>query len=170
MPKNLINEKEDAPLGFDNLKTMLGPDKQFCNFYIYDTLRTVTPAQFFSKPASIILLQNKKSKDPVGHFMAIIQHRNQIEHFDSYGYTLEQELEKTGEPDYLIQLLNEQSKKVQESKLKFQSLENDSETCGRWCVARVKMREMLIGEFKDFFDRGIVTRDQKVTLLTYFLG
>lgn len=170
MPKDYIDEKEDEPLAFDQLKIMLGPDKKYCNFYMYDTLRTVTPAQFYSKPTSIILLRNRKTGDPTGHFFAMIQHRNEIEHFDSYGFSVDKELEITGEPDYIKQLINETGKRFIESKHKFQSLNNDSETCGRWCVARVKMRDMLISEFIDFFESPIVSKDQKVTLLTYFLG
>lgn len=170
MPKNLVNEKEDKALSFDNLRTMLGPDATSCNFFLYETLRTITPAQFFSKPAAIILMENKRSGDKVGHFMAIIQQRNHIEHFDSYGYSIQDELNITGEPPYIIELLNETSRKVIESKVRFQSTQNDSETCGRWCVARVRMRDLFISEFKDFFERPVVTKDQKVVLLTYFLG
>lgn len=167
---NLINEAEDAPLSFKQISTILGADKKYCGFYMYDSLRTVTPASFFSKPCAIILLQNKRSGDPTGHFFAILQHRNFIEHFDSYGFTIEQELKITGEEDFIVKLLNEQGKKVTETKYKFQSLKNDSETCGRWCAARVKMRDMLPTEFHDFFEKPVVSKDQKVTLLTYFLG
>ena len=107
MPKNLVNEKEDKALSFDNLRTMLGPDATSCNFFLYETLRTITPAQFFSKPAAIILIENKRNGDKVGHFMAIIQQRNHIEHFDSYGYSIQDQLNITSEPPYIIELLNE---------------------------------------------------------------
>lgn len=170
MHKNLINEKEDKALSFDNLRAMLGPDASECNFFLYESIRTLTPAKFFSKPAAIILMANRRSGDNVGHFMAILQFRNHIEHFDSYGFSIEEELKITGEPPYIVQMLNEQSKQIVESKHKFQGTRNDSETCGRWCVARVRMRDMFISEFKSFFDRAIVTNDQKVVLLTYFLG
>jgi hypothetical protein len=168
--KDLIDEKEDAPLSFKNIANILGEDKKACGFYMYDSLNSVTPANFYAKPCAIILMQNKKSGDPTGHFFAILKHRNFIEHFDSYGFTIDDELRITGEPPYIKQMLNEQAKPVMETKYKFQSLKNDSETCGRWCAVRVKMRDMLPSEFHDFFETPVVSKDQKVTLATYFLG
>lgn len=167
---NTLEEEKAEPQSINELEKMLGEDSQYVNIVVYNNLKNLTFEKLFSKPCVIILLQNQeRNSNPVGHYIALIKRNDSIEHFDPYGLNLEQELAITHEPGYLKNILNQSKLRVQTSNIKFQILKQDTQTCGRWVVARCKMAKLSLQEFRNFFEKGIVTKDDKVTLLTYFL-
>lgn len=113
------------------------------------------------------ILGSGNRKEKVGHFIALLKQDGYIEHFDPYGLNIEQELSITHEQGVLKSLL-EQAGKVVTNQTQLQQWKDDIQTCGRWCVARVRMRDLNLREFIQFFKQSILTGDQKVTLMTYF--
>lgn len=161
----------DTPLGFTELKRMLGPDMNQCNFFNYDDLEHMNLSQFMSKPTCIIIIFEKyeKTKNKVGHFFTLLFKPSEIEYFDPYGFNLKQLYKITQQPPTLSILLKESGKKVMINNIKYQQLKDDIETCGRWCISRVKMYRYNHKEFYKFMLQPINNFDQKITILTYFL-
>jgi len=167
----MLQKAQETPLSISFLKQLAGTDVDKIGFFYYDDLGRVRSleALFDGKQAVILLMQIKgPNANPVGHFITILNYNNYIEHFDSYGITLEKELIITKEPAYLQKLIQQSGKKLVQNTIQFQAIKEDVETCGRWCVARARMFKYNLNEFKNFFDQKITTYDSKVTLLTFF--
>jgi hypothetical protein len=164
-----IDKLVQTPLPFKDLHQMLGGDAEHVSFFLYDNLAEKTFHDLLEKPASIIYLDIEGENAPkVGHFIAILNYPDYVEHFDSYGLSIEQELHFTHDRGTLHALLQDSGKRVIENTFKFQLFKDDSATCGRWCVARCRLMGMKLEEFRDFFESEISTMDEKVTLLTFF--
>lgn len=166
-----LKQIESKPLGFDDLVKLLGPDASKTNMILYNNLKNKNFQSIFnSKPFLIILMQieNPDNPSPVGHFIILLNYPNYIEHFDPYGLSIEQELAITHEPGYIYNLLKSSGKKYIENDFQFQNYREDVQTCGRWTVARAKLGEFNLDDFKTFFQKPIQTMDDKVSLLTYF--
>ena len=89
------------------------------------------------------------SVNPVGHFITLIKYLTYVEHFDSYGFTIDQELHITHERKYLTDILSDVP--VIENTFPFQSKKEDTETCGRWCAVRCLLKHLNLQEFREFF-------------------
>jgi hypothetical protein len=93
-----------------------------------------------------------------------------IEYFDSYGdkpeaqrkWISQEKLEELGEEEpYLFNLLKESGKKVYYNTYPYQTDRNDINTCGRWCVARLIMKDYSNLQFynavrQDMKEKGII--------------
>jgi len=167
---NEIQNEQEEPLSFDDLKSILGPDQKICQFIYYDDLVNYNIDKLFAKPTCIILMDihNGNKVESVGHFIALLKYKEYIEHFDPYGLNIEEELAITHEKDLLKQLLNNSGFTIRTNTTQLQQLKNDVQTCGRWCVARVRLHELNLRSFINFFKQSVTTGDQKVTWLTYF--
>lgn len=159
----------DTPLAFNELQRMLGEDMNHCNFFKYDNLQHMNLNQLTSKPTCIIIIFEKNSQDPVGHFFTLLFKPNVIEYFDPYGFSIKQLYKITQQPPYLSNLLAQSGKKIIVNNIKYQQLKDSIETCGRWCVARIKMYKYTNQQFHKFMLQPINNFDQKITILTYFL-
>ena len=169
----MLQQEQKTPLSINFLKKLAGPDVENIGFFYYDDLYRIRNLDsLFDGKQSVILLMEIKGPqvNPVGHFITILNYPNYIEHFDSYGLSLQSELIITKEPGYLANILNKSGKKVIQNTFQFQALKDDVETCGRWCVARARMYKFDLNKFKSFFQQKITSYDDKVTLLTYFNG
>jgi len=162
-----LQQEEATPLSFDDLKKMAGTDVKNINFILYENLIDISLQDFTSKPCTILLMQRKKDNVKIGHFIAILMFPHSIEHFDPYGLSTKKELEITGEKNILQILYKKIGKTVIENDFEFQQWKDNVETCGRWCIARCRMRDKNLNEFKKFFETKIHSMDDKVTLLTY---
>lgn len=172
MQQDTISFKKvaDTPLEFSELKRMLGQDLTHCNFFHYDDLNNMAYEEFSNKPSCIVIIFQKNDiHDPVGHFFTILFKDHEIEYFDPYGFNIKKLYHITQQPNSLSRLLTQSNKKIIQNTTKYQQLRDDIETCGRWCVSRIKMYKYSNKQFHKFMKQPINTLDQKVTILTYFL-
>ena len=134
----------------------------------YEDLQEYKNAQdLFNKNSSVIvLLQMQHDAAKIGHFIALLDYPDYIEHFDSYGLTIDDELLITGEDNHLKRLLTKSPKKLVTLSTSLQKRKPDVETCGRWCGLRCRWKSWDQKKFLKFFNLGI-DKDLAVTLLTY---
>lgn len=108
----------------------------------------------------VILLEQKENS---GHWTALLKYKNIIESFDSYGCRpqyglkfvstyMKQLLGQTG--NLLINLLRTKSKgqEVYYNKRQLQQINDNVNTCGRWCVARIESMKMGL-ELDEFINK-----------------
>lgn len=162
-----IEKVQDTPLAFKDLFRMLGPLASQTNFWLYEQLEKLTISEFLSKPFIILLIH--QPREHVGHFFVILNKETSLEHFDPYAFTIDELLRLTNASPILKKLYKESRKKIIVNSIKFQKLNNDTDTCGRWCVSRIKLNHKNLNAFKNFFQQRLQTNDEKVTWLTYFL-
>lgn len=137
----------------------------------YDDLRSVTRLeQLFDKTnCVIVLLQIQGASSPVGHWIALIKHNDHIEHFDSYGLSVDQEIALTYEQHYLSDLIDQSRTNVVTSQKKLQAVREHVNTCGRWCVLRCLLRNLNMRDFYDFISSSDTHPDMVAALTTIFL-
>lgn len=118
-------------------------------------------------PNVIILLNiEKPHAPPVGHFIALLQYPEYVEHFDSYGIGIDKELSITHERPYLKRLLEPIIVKVKMGTSRLQRMRNDTNTCGRWTFCRVQHRAKNYEQFVRFIKAQGPDPDKTVTLMT----
>jgi hypothetical protein len=163
-------------LGFDDLQDMLGPENSTqCRFLLYDqlsTFRKITDLWKGGFNSAIILLQKedvRKQQDAVGHFILLLDYGTYVEHFDSYGLTSDEELDITKER-HLTNFFNNDEKGLIQNTTRLQKYGGNINTCGRWVVARLLMKELNLKQFIKFVKSIGTPNDQMVTLMTMLLA
>ena len=123
----------------------------------------------------IILYLQKKG---YGHWVCLFREGNLIEHFDSYGYFVDDELDfkmdehfrKVNNMEYpLLGLLMYEAfdrYNMTFNEHKFQKQDNSISSCGRHCVVRLWYSHLPLKEYKKFMYSTKYTPDELVTLLT----
>lgn len=121
------------------------------------------------------------SKLNFGHWVCILKHKDRIEFFDPYGGdTLpDSQLDKIRDIvkyqtnqnyPYLTKLLYDSNKPIEYNNYKFQKRENDINTCGRHCIVRVLLKDMLLDDYyifmKELSDYYNLDYDDIVTIIT----
>jgi len=169
-----IRVDEQTPLSLDDLRVMLGPDESRCKLLMYDelvnftTLADLIPNRL---DAAIILLQIQSPNAPaVGHWIALMNHGDHYEHFDSYGLDPDEELGITHEKPILTELIANSTMRVESNQAKLQSRKEHMNTCGRWCIVRVRFPQLEKPQFVDFIRQVHHVPDVAVTLLTHLLS
>jgi hypothetical protein len=169
----LIEQIEAQALSFRDLQRMLGPAKGKTRLIEYDELMKVRSIEdlFSGKvDAVIILLTIEGPNAPsVGHWIAILNHKDHVEHFDPYGLTVDEELGLTHEKPYLSDLLNKSNKRVVDSAERLQARREDVNTCGRWCIARVRLKDETLREFSAIIKTAHAAPDVTISLMTMWL-
>lgn len=170
--QRIVDKAEAKSLSFDDLEKMLGKQSAFTKLINYNDLKEATSIeQVFGRDKAVIILMSIEAKNApkVGHWIALLDKPGLIEHFDSYGFSVDQELAITHEQNLLKKLLSTSGKKVAQSRRKFQQIREQVNTCGRWCVVRIKHFEMSVTQFSDFIDKLHYVPDVAVTMLTLHL-
>lgn len=103
----------------------------------------------------------------IGHWTCIFKEGNEIEHFDSYGYPPDDELNFNNEDinillgqgaPVLCKLLAISPYDIRYNNFKYQG--KDSSTCGRWCILRLIFKKYDEYKFKkimkDMDDEAII--------------
>ena len=170
----IITEIMRETLDQFDLRRMLGPIKDKVRIMKYDELEKETLESLFKNAVAIIIFLQIEGehgpRDHVGHWIALIHHHDHYEHFDSYGIGIDQEVSITHEKQNLIgQLLKSAHKSVLESTRRLQSHRHDMNTCGRWCVARIRMIDLELPRFYNFIEDLNHVSDIAVVSLTMFL-
>jgi hypothetical protein len=144
-----------------------------CNVMTYPELtqfNTINDAM--GKYKALVLLY--LSKQNYGHWVCVFKrNENTIEFFDSYGFFPDDELNfipqhfrvvSNQSYPHLTYLLSEcPYSKIDYNDKRLQVLDDDTKTCGRWCVVRIMLKHMSIDEFIDKFKTD---GDMMVTNLT----
>lgn len=123
----------------------------------------------------IILYLQKKG---YGHWVCLFKEGNLIEHFDSYGYFPDDELDFKMDEYFrtvnnmqypmLGLLLYEAFDRYEMTfnEHKFQKKDNSTSTCGRHCIVRLWHTHLPLEQYKDFMYSTKYTPDELVTILT----
>ena len=158
-------EEEKRPLSGEDLSRMsLVPVKIFK----YDDLKGMDINDVLSTGCAFILMQIQSlGPHAVGHWIALIKYEDHIEHFDSYGLTIDQELALTHEERYLSQIL--EGNRIKQGRSRLQEFKNDVNTCGRHVVCRCNMKQKSYDSYVHFFKPLDCNPDEAVTLMTHFL-
>lgn len=119
------------------------------------------------------------TKENYGHWCCIFkQNENTIQFFDSYGEMVDCALDYKMDPYFkkssgmdlplLTGLLYKAYDKyeIRFNHFKFQEDKKDVNTCGRFCVVRIWLRDLDEYEFKDFMFSTYYKPDELVSLLT----
>jgi hypothetical protein len=162
-------EKED--LSFEDLKRMMGPkwdaETRFLNWDELANYKLMS--ELMTKPAVIILLHIEGPHAPsVGHFILLLDFNDHLEHFDSYGLTMEEELAITHE-QHLTRIFKTYRKPVINNTKKLQTFRKDINTCGRWIVTRRMLSHLTLDKFLKFISNFHLNPDDLVTAMTTLL-
>ena len=144
-----------------------------CNILTYPELTKYDDIDSaMGKYKALVLLY--LSKQNYGHWICVFQRNNNtIEFFDPYGFFPDDELqfipehfrEVSGQkyPHLTYLLAKCKYQKIEYNNTRLQKLENNVNTCGRWCVVRLMLRNISIEKFVKKFK---IDGDSKVTKLT----
>lgn len=127
--------------------------------------------------AAVILFRTAEN---FGHWTCIFKHNSEtVEWFDSLAFRPDDELKKTKGEQLRIQLgqnLPLLTKLIDESPYrciynhyKLQENARDVNTCGRWCILRLALREMGPKEFRNLFINQKFKPDYYASALTAFI-
>lgn len=173
-PRHWLAENiESVALSAEDLRGMLGAKAQTVRVMLYDDLVSFRSLDelLTGFDAAIILLQiQTPNSPPVGHWIAMLDMETYVEHFDSYGIGIDEELAVTHEKAYLRDMMEETRRPLVQTKARLQARREDVNTCGRWCVARVLMHSADTDDFSRFFKSFGNQPDAMVSIATMFLG
>lgn len=97
----------------------------------------------------IILLEIDDDASKSGHWICILNKKD-IEYFDPYGIGIAEELAITHENNLMDRLIKNTKRKVNFNKIKFQEFKHDVNTCGRWCIVRLRHWPLSLKMFREF--------------------
>jgi hypothetical protein len=132
-----------------------------------------SPDALFKRHKAVILLFLTEGRN-VGHWIAVIDHGTNYEVFDSFGVAIDgnrkwldkEQLMEFGQTlPLLSNLLGKGNKPINHNSTKLQA--DESDTCGRWVVWRIKNAHKPLETFVAEMKAGPGTPDQKVVELTY---
>lgn len=121
------------------------------------------------------------AKPNFGHWCCVIKHPDRIEFFDPYGKDNmpDQELNMINDDvkeitnqnyPYLSQLLYDSGIPIEYNNYQFQELAKDIKTCGRHCIVRVLLKDLLLDQYHQFMTqlcyKNNMNYDQLVTYIT----
>lgn len=169
---NIIKSYGKENLSFKELQDMVGPTfSKSTRWMTWDQLAEIpsTRELFGNGKAVVVLLQIEgRHKRPVGHFILLLQFPGHIEHFDSYGLTIEQELSITHEK-HLTRIFKDYRNPVVNNAKRLQTLAEDVNTCGRWIVARLMLQTLTLDAFLTLIHYFKINPDDLVTAMTFLL-
>lgn len=167
----MIQKLKSNALNFDQLRNLAGPEvSEKCRWLEYDDiLKYQSLQQLMSLGACVILLEIESRVAPkVGHFILLLDHGDHYEHFDSYGLNMDEERAITQE-HHLTNIFKNSRKPIVDNSKKLQALREDINTCGRWVVARLLLRDLELGPFIQLLNYFHVNYDDLISIMTLLL-
>lgn len=176
--QNLVTQLEGVPLTGEDL-VMMATKMGNANvkFYLYaelENIRSVEQLLGDSNTAFILFdIRSEQGIDPVGHWANVMKNDHGIIYYDPYGLSLGQDLEITGEPAYLNNILSGMS--VDMNAFRDQKFKDELNTCGRHCAVRSVFWFLTNPEYQSEviapLRKGMFVRDPDVfvSLMTAFL-
>lgn len=134
-----------------------------CNILRYEQLEDITNIDQILQPygAAVILYQLEEG---YGHWCALLKHsENTLEFFGSYGLKIDEQLKYAKynlrrhngvETPHLSHLIEHSNYNVISNTAKLQKFKEDVSTCGRWCSARIRFRDVPIKRFVELFTKN----------------
>ena len=110
-----------------------------------------------------------------GHYSTFVLLKNVIYHWDSYGFTLEQlhkisdytrEHSKNNLQQMIAEACNQNGLTFVENTKRFQEMDDDIATCGRYAGLRCRFNEWTNAQFDNFLLAPKVNTDKLVSLIT----
>jgi hypothetical protein len=134
-----------------------------CNILRYEELENITNIDQILQPygAAVILYQLEEG---YGHWCALIKHsETNLEFFGSYGLQIDEQLKYAKYnlrrhngiiTPHLSHLIENSNYSVTSNTAKLQKFKQDVSTCGRWCSARIRFRDVPIKRFIELFTQN----------------
>lgn len=145
----------------------------------YNKIYNKSLKKLFESENAIILLYLQERN--VGHWVTVIDHGNYIEYFDSYGNYPDEPLtwnslaknEQLGQsrPFFLEKVIRTKGCKLYYNSCQLQLHSNDSETCGRYALVRIRHKNKSLQAFLNYLEKkrkqlNLANFDQTVAFLT----
>lgn len=178
MSEEELKKIKDYALSNDDIQAILEPDTKIFTYPAFADMESIDEA--FDQLGRCIFLFLTQS-ETAGHWLCMFKRDdNTIEYFDSYGqkpeaqreWLTEEKLTELGEGEpYLYDLMRQSGYKVFYNKFPYQTDRNDINTCGRWAVARLIMKDYSNMQFHnavkaDMKERGIKKWDDWAAVFT----
>lgn len=137
--QNLITQLEGVPLSGEDLVMMATKmGNPHVRFYLYaelENIRSVDQLLGDSNTAFILFdIKSDQGIEPVGHWANVMKNDHGIMYYDPYGLSLGQDLNITGEPPYLTNILSGHN--IDMNPFRDQKFKDELNTCGRHCAVR----------------------------------
>ena len=141
----------------------------------YDLGNITSIEQLLSLYGNAIVLYPLKGN--IGHWTTVFYTKGPngkkvIEFFDPYGISVDREFKyvKANGPNYMSQLLYRSRYQIVYNEHKFQKFGDGIDTCGRWVLARLAMKDMSLEEFAKYIfstsKKYNISTDELVTQIT----
>ena len=130
-----------------------------CNLVQYSDLHNIKSIDELLGPHKKCVLLYHTSTN-YGHWCCVWEYNNTIFFFDSYGGVVDSQLkflprdlkqELNSNHNYLIKLMYDSGKEVEYNQHDLQSRKLGVNTCGRWCVNRLRFPEISIDDYYQLF-------------------
>lgn len=153
--------------------------KGFVPIITYNKIYNKSLKKLFESENAIILLYLQERN--MGHWVTVVNHGNYIEWFDSYGsypdsmltWNSKAKNEQLGQsrPFFLEKVIRTRGCKLYYNGCQLQLRSNDSETCGRYALLRVRHKNKSLQAFLNYLERerkklNLENFDQTVAYLT----
>jgi hypothetical protein len=168
-----MEEAQSYALTDDDIRKLLGGSIKITTYPDLEKMQHID--QLFDRHGRAILFVPQQNEQQ-GHWCCLIKRHKTIEFFDPYGDPPEGQKDtiseeqlarmKMNEP-LLADLLTNNPYKVIFNKVQLQKLENDVNTCGRHCVARLLYHTHPVNKYREIIKRSQMSPDEFVVKLTY---
>lgn len=174
MNAKLLNEYKNIGLSDDQLLKLINGK---ANIVLYGEIENFKNIDDLLYPydACIILYVFQDKPNIFGHWCLIHKRKKEIEYFDSYGKEIDYPLSeikdvinKNNNQDYkhLSKLLIESPYRIQYNDHKFQELNPNIKTCGRYVALRLLLKDLSLKKFEKIFSNN---PDDLATFLTSWI-
>lgn len=161
------------PLSDGDLRKLLGNDISILTYPDLAMMKHID--QCFDDKGRCILLFLTTSENS-GHWCCLLNKKEGIEFFDSYGEAPEEQLENLSEErraqlnesyPYLLKLLKASGRPIFYNTYPFQKTKNDIATCGRHAAVRCLYAPYSLDRYKEIISKSSLSPDDFVVGVTY---
>ena len=152
----------------DDIKNNINSSTKIYTFAELDKFKTIYDLLNINIDYCFILMESNKN---LGHWVVIMRYENNFEFFDSYGYDVKSLLKFT--PKFMHKILgNDYNEDFQNlinsinkggtykyNKIKYQQELDNVNTCGRWCLLRIRL--FLLNNINNKQFKEIMSKKQK---------
>jgi len=142
----------DDLINYNTIEDLLNPTGQVVILYLNQVPKELEDKyKYFGHYTCVFYSHVKNTNKPNKPFVTSC-----IEFFDPYGLFPDDQLhfsnvkfrqENNMDYPYLVYLLNKSKLPIEYNPFKFQKMDGETSTCGRWCTLRMNMKQLDIDEF-----------------------
>lgn len=168
--EDLIKYQYKYPLSYSDMEKIANGKLKIILYTDLEKIKDIN--ELFNPYGGFIVLY--QSTPSFGHWVSILRVDSKtIEHFDPYGYSLDEELkfcQKMELKPWLSALIKQSKyKNVICNNLPLQSKNTNISTCGRWAVIRQILKDYPLKDFINLFKKTKLEPDFYITALTMFV-